>query len=180
MRTRYSIKRKNKVLRNILSSLKKSTAKISPEIPESRASSSLSSVIDELEFCATPDSIYSGRRIFFVKECDNDDDARQFSATSISSSMLDEDDFLMSALDRMSFDIEYGDGRLYELFMAAMKEQRERVLEELHDVDGAGSPSNNATQHDTSYDLVKILDASRVEVEQEENGVTYDLVERLN
>ena len=138
-----SIRRKNKILRNILLSLKKSTAKISPEISESRVSTSLSS---ELGCCATPDSIYSGRRIFFVKECDDgDDDVRQFSATSISSSMLDEDDFLMSALDRMSFDMEHGDGRLYELFMAAMKEQRERVLEELDDVDGAGGPSDNAT-----------------------------------
>ena len=86
----------------------------------------------------------------------------------------------MSALDRMSFNMEHGDGRLYELLMAAMKEQREKLLEDLDDVDGAGSPSDNATQHDTSYDLVKTLDASWVVVEKEENGVTCDPVERLN
>ena len=94
-------------------------------------------------------------------------------SVSITESLLDEDDFLMSALDRMSFDMEHGDGRLYEFFMAAMKEQRDRVLEELDDVYGAGGPSDNATQHDTSSsDLVKILDASQMEVEKEGNGVT--------
>ena len=109
-----------------------------------------------------------------MNEC-GDDEVRQFSASSITESLFDEDDFLPSALDRMSFDMEHGDGRLYELFMAAMEEQRERVLEDLDDVDGAGGPSDEEKQDDT-YDLFKILDISLVELE--EDGVTYDLVER--
>ena len=166
VRARESVKRKNKVLRHILCSLKKCTGKISPEVPEkqSRASTSASSIVDEL-ICGTPESIYSGRRIFYVKECD--DDNRHFSASSFTSSLLEyEYDFLQSALDRIPFDMEHGDGRLYELLMGVMHDQRDRVLEDLDDVFG--------------YDLVKTLEASPVKVEKEENGVTYDLVECLN
>ena len=52
---------------------------------------------------------------------------RQFSASSIlDQSIFDETEWLESALSQISFDAEYGDGRLGELFLAALDEQQER------------------------------------------------------
>ena len=99
--------------------------KISPiDVCLSRCSTDL----EDYMMCDTPVSIHSGRIVELgVLQEDADDYYRNFSNSSIlDESIFDEPELLESALSRISFDAEYGDGRLGELFLAALDEQQER------------------------------------------------------
>ena len=134
-RSKASINRKNKKVRSSLTTFTSmlntmrwkiiNRGKISPiDICLSRCSTAL----EDYMMCDTPVSIHSGRIVELgILQDDADDYYRNFSASSIlDESIFDEPELLESALSRISYDAEHGDGRLGELFLAALDEQQER------------------------------------------------------